>query len=262
MVCLILDAVLGPTGGRPPDPSLHGLDLTFPVARVAATVGVVIAALPYLSRWLQRTLETLTVVLAVAVVVNGSGLPVSVLAGVAVGWGITALVHLIVGSPLGLPSTDEMLVLLGDLDISADVVEPTPGQEWGVGRFAGRVDGSPVDVSYYGRDAADAQFLAKMTRFLFYRDSGPTLTFTRRQQVEHEAYLTLMAGRAGARVATVLAAGPAGPAHDALLVTRPPDGMPAGRIRSLRSSRAAISGGQREGPGGRRPRGQRQGPRR
>ena len=225
VTCLILDAIIGPTGDRPPDPSLHGLDLTFPVARVAATVGVVIAALPYLSRWLQRTLETTTVVLAVAVVVNGSGLPVSVLASVALGWGVTALVHLIVGSPLGLPSTDEMLLLLADLDIVADGMEPTPDQEWGVGRFVGRVDGCPVNVSYYGRDAADAQFLAKVTRFLFYRDSGPTLTFTRRQQVEHEAYLTLMAGRAGARVATVLAAGPAGPAHDALLVTRPPDGV-------------------------------------
>ncbi|HEX7460200.1 MAG TPA: lysylphosphatidylglycerol synthase transmembrane domain-containing protein, partial [Acidimicrobiales bacterium] len=55
-------------------------------------------------------------------------------------------------------------------------------------------------------------------------DSGPTLTFTRRQQVEHEAYVTLMADRAGARVARVLAAGPAGPARDALLVTRPPTG--------------------------------------
>ncbi len=224
LVCVILDAIVGPTGGRPPDPSLHGLDLTFPVARVAATVGVVTAALPYLSRWLQRTLETVTAVLAVAVVVNGSGLPVPVLASVALGWGVTALVHLVVGSPLGLPSPDEMVLLLGDLDINAQAVEPMPRQEWGVGRFAGQVDGDPVDVSYYGRDAADAQFLAKATRFLFYRDSGPTLTFTRRQQVEHEAYLTLMAGRAGVRVATVLAAGPAGPAHDALFVTRPPDG--------------------------------------
>ena len=91
-----------------------------------------------------------------------------------------------------------------------------------MGRFTGRVDRSEVDVSVYGRDAADAQLLAKTGRFLFYRDSGPTLALTRRQQVEHEAYLTLMAARAGARVPAVLAAGPAGPAHDALLVTRPP----------------------------------------
>ena len=125
-------------------------------------MGVVIAALPYLSRWLQRTLEMTTVVLAVAVVVNGSGLPVPVLASVALGWGVTALVHLIVGSPLGLPSTDEMRLLLGDLDIVGRGMEPSPDQEWGVGRFVGRVDGWPVIVSFYGRDAADAQFLAKV----------------------------------------------------------------------------------------------------
>jgi uncharacterized membrane protein YbhN (UPF0104 family) len=81
-------------------------------------------------------------------------------------------------------------------------------------------------VSVYGRDASDAQLLAKTVRFLFYRDSGPTLALTRRQQVEHEAYLTLMADRAGARVPVVLAAGPAGPAKDALFVTRPPPGHP------------------------------------
>ena len=102
---------------------------------------------------------------------------------------------------------------------------PAVDQEWGVGqvhRTTGRQ--RKLDVSVYGRDASDAQLLAKTTRFLLYRDSGPTLTFTRRQQVEHEAYVTLMADRAGARVARVLAAGPAGPARDALLVTRPPTG--------------------------------------
>ena len=46
--------------------------------------------------------------------------------------------------------------------------------------------------------------------------------------MEHEAYVTLMAARAGVRVSRVLAAGPAGPAKDALLVTRPP----AGRLLS------------------------------
>ncbi len=224
VVCLLLTVLLGSTGGRPADPSLHGFDLAFPVAQVAATVGVATAALPYLSRWLQRSIEIAMGLLAVAAVVNGSGLPVAILASVALGWGVTALVHLILGSPLGLPSTGEVLQLLADLDITAESVIPATHQEWGVGRFTGRLDGSEVDVSVYGRDASDAQLLAKTARFLFYRDSGPTLTLTRRQQVEHEAYVTLMAARAGARVPAVLAAGPAGPARDALLVTRPPEG--------------------------------------
>ena len=226
LLCIISGAVFGTTGGRPPSSSLHYFDLSFPVARVAATVGVVTAALPYLSRWVQRTIETVLGLLALATVVNGSGLPVAVLASLAVGWGMTALVHIVFGSPLGLQSTDEVALLLGDLKISAVDVVANARQEWGVGRFTGRVDDRSIEVSVYGRDASDAQLLAKTVRFLFYRDSGPTLALTRRQEVEHQAYLTLMAERAGARVPAVLAAGPAGPARDALLVTRPPSGAP------------------------------------
>ena len=226
LLCIISGAVFGTTGGRPPSSSLHYFDLSFPVARVAATVGVVTAALPYLSRWVQRTIETVLGLLALATVVNGSGLPVAVLASLAVGWGMTALVHIVFGSPLGLQSTDEVALLLGDLKISAVDVVANARQEWGVGRFTGRVDDRSIEVSVYGRDASDAQLLAKTVRFLFYRDSGPTLALTRRQEVEHEAYLTLMAERAGARGPAVLAAGPAGPARDALLVTRPPSGAP------------------------------------
>ena len=65
-----------------------------------------------------------------------------------------------------------------------------------------------------------------MGRFLFYRDSGPTLSFTRLQQVEHEAYLTLLASRAGVRVPEVIAAAKAGAAGDAVLVGRLPPGTP------------------------------------
>ncbi len=226
LLCVVLAALLGSTGGRPTTSSLHQFALSFPVARVAATVGVATAALPYLSRWLQLTTRTAIGLLALAAVVNGSGVPVAVLASLALGWGVAALVHLIFGSPLGLPSITEVRSLLADLEVVADGIVPVHQQEWGVGRFTGRVGGSVVDVSVYGRDSADAQLLAKTARFLFYRDSGPTMALTRRQQVEHEAYLTLMSERAGARVPQVLAAGPAGPAHDALLVTRPPGGNP------------------------------------
>ena len=76
----------------------------------------------------------------------------------------------------------------------------------------------------YGRDASDARVLAKLWRFCFYRDSGPALILDRLQQVEHEAYLTFVAGRAGVLVPEVLAAGRFGPSRDAALVTRLPDG--------------------------------------
>ncbi len=224
-VCIVADLVAGPavqtTASTP-----HGFDLTFPVARVAATVAVATAAKPYLGRWVQRTISVIVVLLSVATVLHGAGLPTAVVAALAVGWATTAIVHLAVGAPLGLPSGDEVAALVHDLGVDVTGLQRTAVQEWGPGRFVGSVDGNEVGVTVYGRDAADTQFLAKSVRFALYRDSGPTLTFTRSQQVEHEAYVLLMANKAGARVPEVVASGPAGPARDGVLVTCPPTGRP------------------------------------
>ena len=70
-----------------------------------------------------------------------------------------------------------------------------------------------LGIAVYGRDAADARLLTKAGRFLLYRDSGPSLTITRLQQVEHEAYLTLRAGQAGVAVPEIVEAGTAGPSQ-------------------------------------------------
>jgi uncharacterized protein (TIRG00374 family) len=224
LFCALLAVLLGTNGGRPPQGTPLGFAANFPVARVAATVAVATAALPYLSRWLQRAIRITIVLLALATVASQSGLPVAVLASLSVGVLFTAVVHLVFGSPLGLVSVSEVTVLIEDLGIPVTDVVAAAVQEWGVGRFRARSGGAPIDVAVYGRDASDAQLLAKTARFVLYRDSGPTLTLTRRQQVEHEAYLTLLADRAGVRVARVMAAGPAGPSRDALLVTSPPPG--------------------------------------
>ncbi len=219
-----LRALVGADGGRPPDPTLKGIDLGFPVVWIAVTTAVVLAMIPYLSRWLQLSSKCALVLASLAGGVHGAGMPVAILASLAIGWGSTAAIRLIFGSPVGLPSVAEVLALLEELDITATAITPYPRQEWGVGRFTGRVGADPLDVSIYGRDASDAQLLAKTFRFLLYRDSGPTLSLTRRQQVEHVALLTMTAQRIGARVPDVVAAGPVGPANDAVLVTTPPPG--------------------------------------
>jgi uncharacterized membrane protein YbhN (UPF0104 family) len=226
LICVLLGLLLGSSGGRPPAGAPIGFSAVFPVARVAATVAVAGAAIPYFSRWLQRSIRVAILLLALATIVAQAGLPVAVLASLGVGVFLTAVVHLAYGSPLGLLSASEVAALINALGIGVTDVTPVAVQEWGVGRFVANSDGAPIDIAVYGRDASDAQLLAKTARFMLYRDSGPTLTLTRRQQVEHEAYLTLLADRAGVRVARVLAAGPAGPARDALLVTSIPAGRP------------------------------------
>ena len=224
----ILILLLGSNGGRPSGIVINGYYMRFPVLQIALFMAVATAALPYLARGLQRLTELFIALVAMASAVGGHGLPVNVLGSLAIGWGVTAVVRLIFGSPLGLPSTDDVRVLLGELGIDASNVQPAARQAWGVAKYeateAGRPDspGQRIGIAVYGRDAADAKLLTKTGRFLFYRDSGPGLTFTRLQQVEHEAYLTVRAGQAGVAVPDVVEAGTAGPSKDALLVCRLP----------------------------------------
>jgi hypothetical protein len=143
---------------------------------------------------------------------------------------VTAVIRLVFGSPLGLPSAEDVRLLLAELGIEAGALHPAARQVWGVAKYqAAELSGadSPgqrLGIEVYGRDAADARLLTKAGRFVLYRDSGPSLVITRLQQVEHEAWLTVRAGQVGVAVPEVIEAGRAGPSGDALLVVRLPVG--------------------------------------
>ncbi|HTQ93835.1 MAG TPA: flippase-like domain-containing protein [Streptosporangiaceae bacterium] len=224
-VCIVLGVLLGPAAGRPPADELAGLNAGYPVTQLAVAIAVAATALPYLSRPVHRLVWFLVAVAVLAGICGGAALPVNAISSVALGWGIAAALHLAVGSPLGLPSAAEITEWITDLRVCVADVARAPRQIWGVEQFTGRDPaGTAIELSVYGRDASDARVLAKLWRFCVYRDSGPTLIMDRLQQVEHEAYLTLMAGRAGVLVPDVLAAGPFGPSRDAALVTAVPGG--------------------------------------
>ncbi|MGH3208920.1 MAG: lysylphosphatidylglycerol synthase transmembrane domain-containing protein [Trebonia sp.] len=226
----ILVVLLGGRGGRPAGVVIGGYDLSFPVLQIALFTAVATAALPYLSRGVQRLIDTFIVLVALASAVGGHGLPLNVVGSLVIGWAAATAVRLIFGSPLGLPSADDVRLLLEELGIGASGVRPLSRQTWGMAKYQateagpGGAPGRRLGIEVYGRDAADAKLLTKAGRFLLYRDSGPTFAITRLQQVEREAYLTLLADRAGAAVPELVEAGTAGPAKDALLVSRLPAG--------------------------------------
>ena len=227
-VCALLGAALGPAAGLATG-ALTGVDTSYPVTQLAVTIAVAVTVLPYLSRPFHRLVSFLVAVAAIAAVVDGSALPVNAASSLVLGWGIAALLHLAAGSPLGLPSAQEVSAGLADLNVAVEGVARAPHQAWGVERLTGRDSGgNRIELSVYGRDAADARVLAKLWRFCFYRDSGPTLILDRIQQVEHEAYLNFMAARAGVLVPEVLAVGRFGPSRDAVIVSRLPGGQALG----------------------------------
>jgi glycosyltransferase 2 family protein len=218
---------LGSRGGRPGGVVIGDYNLSFPVLRIALFAAVATAALPYLARGLQVIVEIFITLVALATAVGGHGLPLNIVGSLVIGWGTTAVVRLAFGSPLGLPSADDVRRLLAEFGVSVGHLRPVPQQAWGAAKYEA-TETAPGDssrrlaIAVYGRDAADARLLTKAGRFLLYRDSGPTLTLTRLQQVQREAFFTLRAGQAGVAVPELVEAGTAGPSKDAVLVYRLP----------------------------------------
>ncbi|MBL8777261.1 MAG: flippase-like domain-containing protein [Acidimicrobiales bacterium] len=205
--------------------SLHGQDPDFPVVPLATVAAVILAARPYLTRPARRLLEVVYWVTALGALGLGAGLPIAVVASLFLGWGMAAVAHLVFGSPAATPSPAQVQQSLHDLGVPTEGLVLAPEQRWGRSRYRAGPNGG-LGIAVLGRDSTDARLFHKLWRFVWYKDSGPTLSLTREGQVEHEAYVLLLAARTGAVVPDVVAAGVAGARDDAVLVVRDPAGVP------------------------------------
>ncbi|HWS57442.1 MAG TPA: lysylphosphatidylglycerol synthase transmembrane domain-containing protein [Actinotalea sp.] len=153
-----------------------------------------------LSRWLLG-------ISAVGLVVLGASAPSGAVLGILCGMAAAAAVHLALGSSGGQPSLDEVRDALGELGVDALDLSEARRQTSGMYLVEARdTSGSPLVIRVFGRDAWDAQILAKAWRALWYRDAS-AVTLTRLQQAEHEAFITLLAARAGVPVEQLVTAG-------------------------------------------------------
>ena len=179
--------------------------IDFPSLALAAGTGAVAVSSPYLARplrFLGRWLVGLGWLAAIALEVLGTG---DAIGALALGWAAAAFVHLVAGSPAGQASLREVREELRAIGIEAEprTVETVAG----VARLTATTpDGRELDVLVHGRDAWDSQLIVKLWRLLWYRSGGPDVALTRRQQIEHQAFLTLLAERRGVAVAPVVAA--------------------------------------------------------
>ena len=213
----------------------------YPTVHLAVLGAVLLAAAPFLSRPLRRIGTLLVTLLVLGALYRDLGSPNAVFAGLLIAWGSAAALHLIVGSPAGRPTTRQVAAALDELGVAAHEVVLGPEQVRGFTRmFATAPDGEVLPVRVYGRDAAETRLAAKVWRAIAYKDSGPTLTFTRLQQVEHEALCLLRARDAGVLVPDLLAAGVAGPSA-AVLVTRRPEVTPLSTADDVRGAWAALT---------------------
>jgi uncharacterized protein (TIRG00374 family) len=212
--------VVGASFGRAFVKVFNGTRVFYPDVHYAVIAAVILTAAPFLTRPIRRCGQLVLVLVTVgALTVSDRGVN-EVFGALVLAVAVAALLHLVFGSPAGRPTAAQVAAALAELNFPIAHIELAPDQRRGFTLMtAVTTDGESLPVKVYGRDAADTRLLVKAWRFLAYKDSGPTLTITRLQQVEHEALCLLAARDVGVTVPDVVVAGVAGP-RAAVLVTR------------------------------------------
>ena len=197
----------------------HDSTTVYPAIRFTVVVAVVAAASPHLARSPRRLGTWLVVLGGLSALILGIDTVLGLIAGLVLGITVAALVHLIAGSPGGNIPLAQLQAQLTDFNVELNDVHyiDEPGHE-SVAVKADDSEGRPVLVRVYGRDAWQASLLASGWQRLWYRQS-PASSVSRTERAEHEAYLTMIAERAGVPVQPILAAGTAW-GRDALIARR------------------------------------------
>jgi uncharacterized protein (TIRG00374 family) len=182
--------------------------LGFPSGHAAVAAALATVASPFLGRRAGRLTWVVAWLVAVARLYVGAHLPLDAIAGLALGWAVGASVHILWGAPLGLPTTAQVRDALAKAGVDVLDIHRARVDARGSWPFVAKsVDGADLFVKMVSSENRDADWLFKAFRFLAFREVEDEVPFASpKQQIEHEAYLNLLAERAGVRVPSVVVA--------------------------------------------------------
>ena len=181
--------------------------LGFPSGHVAVAAALATAAGPHLSRTGRRATWAVVVAVAVARMYVGAHLPVDVVGGAALGWLVGAAVHLVWGATSREPQAPAVQAALEGIGLCpSEVTRAEVDARGSTPFFVTAEEGRTLFVKAVGREQRDADLLFKAWRFVSYRHVEDEAPFASpKQQVEHEAFVSLLAERAGVRTPRVVA---------------------------------------------------------
>jgi membrane-associated phospholipid phosphatase len=226
---------------------VHGpaaVGLGYLSGHAAVSVALVTTASPWLGRRARRAAWTAALLVCLSRMYVGAHLPLDVIGGAALGWAVGSLVHLLVGAPGGRPTPSRVRRALTRHGFEPIEVIPLGG--WDARRsarfWASVADGATGHAELFVKlipgERRDGDLLYRAWRWLL----GAVRPGTRRPapaparpgpQVEHEAYLGLLAAQAGVRTPEVLLATPE-QGGAGLLVQRWIAGRPLGDLPAVR----------------------------
>ena len=112
--------------------SAKGTPAVYLAVRLAVATAMVVMASPHMSRPLRFIGRWVVTVGALAGIALGVTLPIGMVAGLLIGLGSAAIMHLILGSPAGRLTLDQIATALGDLGVAATDLRHAPLEPSGV----------------------------------------------------------------------------------------------------------------------------------
>ena len=173
----------------------------FPAVHVAVAAALATVAGVYLSPSARRLAWLGVAAVGLARVYVGAHLPIDALGGFGVGWATGSAVVLALGARRGGPGADQVAAALDRLGVPV-VLGATGLAPIGCGRSwrATADDGRELHVHLLGPGVAGDGWLERAVRLVAFRDAEDRATSgSGRERAEHEAYLALLAARAGVR---------------------------------------------------------------
>lgn len=201
--------------GRPstllPDVHIHGAAAAgrgYLSGHAAVVFAMVTLVAPYLPRRGRHLLWAAALTVCAARLYVGSHLPLDVIGGAALGWGVASVVNLVLGAPSGRPSLRSVQrAMTGIGQPVTTLVEVDADGRRGARFFATTSTDKQLFVKVIPRDRRDHDLLYRL--WVAVRDPRRRIRAPS-EQVEHEALMELAAAAAGVRTPPLVAVGSTG----------------------------------------------------
>jgi uncharacterized protein (TIRG00374 family) len=198
---------------------LHSTRTTFPAFGIATSTAIQAAASPWFTAPMRKLGWTIILAAAFASLFGPVTTVSSLVGGLLVGLIAAALIRYVFGTSAGLPSTNRLRSGLADLGVQMETLQYFDSQPQGSIVLSGTaVDGTPLFVSVLGRDSWSTRRWTRLWKEAWYQDQGAQYGSDRRQQIEHESLVLLLADQNGVPVPDLVTVGTS-TLDDAFVVT-------------------------------------------
>jgi uncharacterized membrane protein YbhN (UPF0104 family) len=192
------------------------------LAPIAMCTAIIVIASPHVTRPLRWTGRLLILLGAGSATLLDIVQPLGGVAAIVCGVFAAAVTHLMLGTPSGHATPDQVRDSLPEIGVDAVWVALADRQRPGYSVFDAIDDGGrDLVVKVYGRDAWDEQFVGSVWTAMTRKGETLELFGGRRSHIDREAIVSLLAERAGVPVLPVVATGVTDDG-DAMMVTEAP----------------------------------------